>query len=258
MPAQVTARNNTVTLPVVELFSSIQGEGMLVGLRQVFLRLWGCNIACDYCDTCHEELPERCLLENSPGRRDFVEVANPIPFERILTHLERWNRGWPEIHHSLSLTGGEPLMHPETLRAILPDLVTCLPVYLETNGLLPQALELVIDNVSMIGMDIKLPSATGCEIRWEAHLDFLRIGSRKDIFVKVVVTDTTEEWELQRACSIVAQVRKDIPFIIQPVTSRGGAVAVSPLKLLEFQEMASQTLTGVRVIPQTHRFMGQL
>ena len=231
---------------------------MLVGLRQVFLRLWGCNLACAYCDTCHEELPEHCLLESTPGRRDFANIANPVSFERILTHLDRWNRGWPDIHHSLSLTGGEPLMHSEMLRTILPELITFLPVYLETNGLLPQALELVIDNVSMIGMDIKLPSATGCEIRWETHLDFLRIGSCKDIFVKVVVTDTTEEWELQRACTIVARVRKDIPFIIQPVTSRAGVVAVSPLKLLEFQEVASQTLSCVRVIPQTHRFMGQL
>ena len=258
MPAQVTARNSDEALPVVELFSSIQGEGMLVGLRQVFLRLWGCNIACTYCDTRHQEFPVCCLLESTPGRRDFAEVANPVSFERILTHLERWNRGWPDIHHSLSITGGEPLLHPEALRAMLPALAPLMPVYLETNGLLPQALEQIIEHVSMIGMDIKLPSATGCEIEWQTHLDFLRIGNNRDIFVKVVVTDTTEEWELQRACAIVAQVGKEIPLIIQPVTSHGGAVAVSPLRLLEFQELASQTLSGVRVIPQTHRFMGQL
>lgn len=231
---------------------------MLVGVRQVFLRLWGCNISCNYCDTRHQQVPELCQLERTPGRRDFDELANPLHVQQILTLLERWNRGWPGIHHSLSLTGGEPLLHPEFLRSVLPGITSYFPAYLETNGLLPDALERVIDQVSMIGMDIKLPSATGCEIPWDTHLDFLKIGKGKDLFVKVVVTDATEEWELQKACGVVAEVRRDIPFILQPVTSAAGTVAVSPLKLLEFQELASQRLPGVRVIPQTHRFMGQL
>lgn len=231
---------------------------MLVGVRQVFLRLWGCNIACNYCDTRHQQLPEHGLLENTPGRRDFVEVANPVTFEQILSVLGRWNRGWPGIHHSLSLTGGEPLLHPDIIQAILPEITAYFPVYLETNGLLPDALELVIDQISMIGMDIKLPSATGCEISWDTHRDFLKVGKGKDLFVKVVVTDVTEEWELQKACSIIADVNKSIPLIIQPVTGESGAVGVSAVKLLEYQELASQMLPGVRVIPQTHRFMGQL
>lgn len=230
---------------------------MLVGLRQVFLRLWGCNIACDYCDTRHQQVPDHCLLESTPGRRDFVQSPNPLPARQILDLLERWERGWPGVHHSLSLTGGEPLLHAEFLRSLLPQ-VTCLPVYLETNGLLPDALELVIDHLSMIGMDIKLPSATGCEIPWDAHRYFLKIGSEKELFVKIVVSDATEEWELSRACDIVAQVDRTIPVILQPVTSASGSVAVSPLKLLEFQELSARVLPGVRVIPQTHRFMGQL
>ena len=37
--------------PIVEIFSSIQGEGLLVGRRQIFVRFAGCNLDCNYCDT---------------------------------------------------------------------------------------------------------------------------------------------------------------------------------------------------------------
>ena len=60
---------------LVEVFSSIQGEGMLVGHRQVFVRTYGCNLRCTYCDS-PETLKESgsppvCRVEETPGTWTF-------------------------------------------------------------------------------------------------------------------------------------------------------------------------------------------
>ncbi len=243
---------------IVELFSSIQGEGLLVGLRQVFLRFYGCNLQCGYCDTQVAAAPLSCRMETTPGRRDFVEVANPVPLDRVLSLLDGWKRGWPGIHHSLSLTGGEPLLNREVLQEWLPELRKFHPIHLETNGVLFEALSPLIPFFDHIAMDMKLPSTSGCTDLWERHGHFLRIAAEKDLFVKLVVGDNSEEWEIERACLTVAAVSPDIPVILQPVTLDSGAIGISPLRVLEFQEFASRMLKQVRIIPQTHKFSGQL
>lgn len=244
--------------PLVECFSSIQGEGVLVGLRQVFLRFSGCNLNCSFCDTPGmTEIPEHCLLELTPGRRDFFRVENPVPLQRVASLLESWAMGWPGIHHSISVTGGEPLLYREQLEEWLPVLGALLPVYLETNGTLPEALAPLIPHLDIIGMDIKLPSASGCTDLWDAHRSFLEIAARKSVFVKVVVDRSTEDWEIERCRDIIASVDAAIPLILQPMTLHNGSIAISPLRTLELQEIASG-LKEVRVIPQTHKFMGQL
>src|SRR5438876_3429225 len=144
---------------LVEVFSSIQGEAELVGYRQVFVRFFGCNIRCDYCDS-----PEtltgkpKCRVERTPGRRDFLVVENPVRREQLTEYV----RGFLGVrHHSVSLTGGEPLLHARFLEGWLPEVRALgLGVYLETNGLLPEHLERVLPQIDIIGMDVKLPSAT--------------------------------------------------------------------------------------------------
>ncbi|HQB38817.1 MAG TPA: 7-carboxy-7-deazaguanine synthase QueE, partial [Deltaproteobacteria bacterium] len=53
-------------LYINEIFSSIQGEGLLAGRRQIFVRLTGCNLYCSYCDT-PVEPSAFCNIETSPG-----------------------------------------------------------------------------------------------------------------------------------------------------------------------------------------------
>ena len=243
---------------LVEIFSSVQGEGMLVGLRQVFIRFSRCNLSCTYCDTESRSPVENCLIESTPGRRDFVPVVNPVPLERILSRITGWQRGWPAIHHSISITGGEPLIHHNVLMEWLPELRKLLPIYLETNGVLHKELVRLIPHIDHVGMDMKLPSASGCKDLWEHHREFLRIASEKNVFVKAVVDSSTEDWEIVRACEIIASVDLTIPLILQPVTLPDGTVAISPLRSLELQEIAGGYLAEVRIIPQTHKFIGQL
>lgn len=249
---------NKPSAELAEVFSSVQGEGMLIGLRQVFVRFRGCNLECEYCDTPTARSAEPCQTEQTPGRRDFMPVENPVSLERVVSLIERWSTGWPGVHHSVSLTGGEPLLSHEVLAAWLPALRSLLPVYLETNGVMHTVLGLLIDQIDIIGMDIKIPSTSGCTDLWEDHRRFLETAARKEVFVKVVVGEETEDWEIIRACETVSAVDRAIPLILQPVTRAGGRIGINPLKALEFQEIACRFLKEVRVIPQTHKFMGQL
>jgi organic radical activating enzyme len=244
---------------MVEVFSSTQGEGLQVGLRQVFLRFAGCNLNCTFCDTPGmSEVPTHCLLEKTPGRRDFQQVSNPVACGQVVRLIQNWQHGWPGVHHSISVTGGEPLLHAAHLKEWLPELRALLPIYLETNGTLPAALEPLLPYLDYIGMDFKLPSASGCPGLWEEHRRFLQLASQKEVYVKLVVDQSTEEWEIQRSCDIICEVDRNIPLILQPLTRPDGGIAISALRCLEFQELAGSRVNEVRVIPQTHKFLGVL
>ena len=93
-----------------EVFSAIQGEAALVGERQVFVRLTGCNIRCAYCDQPEalDRRPGPCRIERTPGRRDWRIVDSPLPIPSLVGAVDRLCELLP--HHSVSLTGGEPLM----------------------------------------------------------------------------------------------------------------------------------------------------
>jgi 7-carboxy-7-deazaguanine synthase len=246
---------------MIEIFSSIQGEGPLLGLRQVFLRFHACNLDCNYCDTSATaklNSPKMCAIERTPGRRDFAEKSNPICLEHVISVLENWQSGWPGAHHSISLTGGEPLLHAATLKEWLPELNKILPLYLETNGVLHEALADILEFITYVSMDIKLPSTSGQAGLWQEHEIFVRNAARKNLFVKVVIDDKTEDWEIIKTCKIISAVSRDIPLILQPRTLQGGKIAISPLQSLQLQEIAAKFLKETRIIPQTHIFSGFL
>ena len=201
-------------LPLVEVFSSVQGEGAWVGRRQIFVRCAGCNLACAYCDTRHE-MPSEILTED--GRA----LANPVGPEALLTLVDAFLKRLPGAHHSLSLTGGEPLLHAGILREILPLLRGRLPVYLETNGTLPEALSQVLPHLDHVALDIKLSTVTGEPTRWEAHAEFLRLADPVGGCVKLVVAPELVEEELARAAALAAEKAPHLPLILQPRT--GGA-----------------------------------
>ena len=241
---------------LVELFSSIQGEGPYVGYRQAFLRFHGCNLACAYCDTVLPVPPPTCRVEE-PSSGIFSELSNPVSLTAVKEIIGGWLARSPGLHHSLSLTGGEPLLHCELLRQWLPDLGTLLPLYLETNGTLPDQLSAVISHLRYLSMDIKLPSVTGCPPLWETHRRFLEVAARREVFIKAVVSADTPAEEIETASLLIRDIEPSIPLILQPATSNG-VPAVPPSLLLRFQEQAARYLRNVRVIPQTHVFLNLL
>lgn len=229
---------------------------MYAGCRQVFIRLAGCNLRCAYCDTPLPAAPERCRVEQTPGLRDFAYYKNPMPVETASLVAHSFDLS---LHHSVSLTGGEPLLHPETIYKLAPLLRrTRRGVYLESNGTLPEQLAKVIEWVDIIAMDIKLPSATGLSPLWEEHRRFLGVAVAKEVFVKIVAGNETTAGEIEKAAQLVQTAGAGIPLVIQPLTKAGGQIGVSPERLLVFQRIALEKLVDVRVIPQTHKTTGQL
>lgn len=239
---------------LIEIFSSVQGEGPLVGCRQIFLRFAGCNLTCDYCDT-PGNVPLHCRWEKRPGTHDFILLSNPLTPEEVALKVGELN---PAAHHSISLTGGEPLLHTTFLLELIPLIQgTRQGIYLETNGTLPAMLEQVLPMVDIISMDIKLPETAGIQPCWQEHREFLALARQKYVFVKLVVDEKTKPGEIEQSLQLILSVG-DIPLVIQPVTPPGGKPRMAPEKLLAFQAQALERLTDVRIIPQTHKFLGQL
>ena len=239
----------------MEAFASVQGEGPLVGCRQVFLRFAGCNLACRYCDTDHAPAA-RARVEKTPGARDFVMVSNPLTVREVVGLVAGLD---PSAGHSLVLTGGEPLLHAGFLREFLPLAPrTRHGVYLETNGTRPDLLAGVLPLVDFIAADVKLPSAAGTGDLWEEHRRFLTLARHKVLCVKAVISGETLEEEVDRLAVLVAQACPQAVLVLQPVTPAGGVPPVPPARALAFQRRALAQAADVRLIPQTHHVMGQL
>ena len=101
---------------IKEIFQSIQGEGIYIGTNQLFIRFSRCNLNCGYCDTDFKS----DLKEYT--KDELVKIVNA--YKNI---------------HSISLTGGEPLIETDFLVEFLPLIKH--KIYLETNGVLFEQLK---------------------------------------------------------------------------------------------------------------------
>jgi 7-carboxy-7-deazaguanine synthase len=255
-----------LTANLIEIFSAIQGEGINVGTRQIFVRFGGCDLRCAYCDSQHTwQKQPTCSIEQTPGERDFVTHDNPIELSQLLTWVDRQNI--PHLHDSISITGGEPLLHAAFLAQFLPQVkaLTKLPIYLETGGHRPQQLGQILADVDLVGMDIKLPSVSG-ETHWEKHREFLQLchDAKVEVFVKIIISQTTNPIELRQAAQLVADVSDLIVIFLQPMTALAEPhtnphlTAPRPEQVLAWQALMKAYLPQIRVVPQAHKMLGQL
>ncbi|MEW6553276.1 MAG: 7-carboxy-7-deazaguanine synthase QueE [Actinomycetota bacterium] len=236
-----------------EIFLSFQGEGVLVGVPQVFVRLSGCNLRCSYCDTpAAWERAEKCMLFPWDGQPD--EVRNPLEtagaFDRIASF-------WHPAMHSVSVTGGEPLLQAAALEELLPLLKRAgMRVYLETNGTLAEELAAVMPWTDWIAMDIKLPSSQGGEDLSGRHRAFLRQAAGAELFLKMVITRESCGAEVEEACRAVGSAAPGRTLVLQPVSPRPGETGMNPRQAWELYLITRQFFADVRVVPQAHRAWG--
>ena len=230
-------RDHYMTAKLLEIFRSIQGEGKYVGVAQVFVRLFECNMHCVWCDT---------PASIGDTKRHYKEING----EDLLKQVEALYEGC----HSVSITGGEPLLQKDFLKGFCHALHRMQrKVYLDTNGTLPEALAEVIKDVDIIAMDIKLPSSTKQKAFWHEHKEFLHIARRKDVFVKTVVSLDTHLGDVIKAAKLVANVDPDMLFILQPnyFEMKKGIIE----QCVDWQKNAAKFLKDVRIVPQVHKSM---
>jgi 7-carboxy-7-deazaguanine synthase len=169
-------------ITVSEIFYSLQGESVTVGIPTVFVRLTGCPLRCSYCDT---------EYAFSGGR------TMGIP--EILESVAGFKA------HYVTVTGGEPLLQEECRELLTALCDAGYRVSLETSG----ALDLhPMDPRVVVVMDIKTPASGEMEQNLPGNLELLRSTDQ----VKFVICgradylwarERLQEWGLADRCEIL-------------------------------------------------------
>jgi len=257
-----------IELNLVEVFSSIQGEGPHVGATTLFVRLGGCDLRCGWCDTPHTWKPAaECRIEVGRGSGRFETRANPVSVADVVAAAESLDVA---AHEFASLTGGEPLLQPEAVAAIARALRARGPrILLETHGLASGGLESVIAQIDVVSMDWKLssdvrrasdPKRAAVESFHDEHEKFLAFARRApELVIKLVITPASGDDEIDEAVSRIEAGAPAATLVLQPVTPFGSVrAAPSAERLLALCARISGRLSKVRVSPQTHKIYGAL
>ena len=212
---------------IKEIFESIQGEGPYIGVNQLFIRFSKCNLHCKYCDT------------------DFKSKLKEYTVDELVKTVNHYKN-----LHSVSLTGGEPLTETDFLKEFLPEINQ--KIYLETNGTLYNQLSEIINNIDIISMDIKLPSASGMPDMFDKHSEFIEIASAKDLFIKIVFNQNITDYEIKRSTELAEE--HNTLLVLQPEMS-GIKLELSSDFINDIYYKFLNRYNNVRLIPQVHKFL---
>ena len=216
---------------IKEIFESIQGEGPFVGVNQLFIRFCGCNLNCNYCDTNFEVNGAKSYTAQSLVQM----IKKEYDFSKI---------------HSISLTGGEPLLHAD----FIDEFVQLLPkskIYLETNATLRDELLKVKEKIDIISADIKLTSSTGKDT-FILHDKFLSNCAGIYTFAKIVFDQNITNKEIF-TCADLGK-KYGIELILQPKMN-GTKMSVDNDFCQNILNKFLSLYPNTRLIPQVHKFL---
>ena len=209
---------------VTEHFISINGEARRAGELSCFIRLAGCNLHCNYCDTrwsCDPEAPAEQMTEEE---------------------LYAWVKDSGVAN--VTLTGGEPLLAKDVgdlLRRLGED--PALRTEIETNGsVVLKPFADIPGNISFT-MDLKCPGSDMAEHNRMENLELLRPGDT----VKFVVSDRKDlDWMREQVVHFRLAERCQV--YISPVFGR-----IHPQEIVEY--MKEYAMNDVRLQLQLHKFI---
>jgi organic radical activating enzyme len=254
---------NQVAAPILEIFPSVQGEGLLVGMPQIFLRLGRCNLRCTYCDT-----PES-IGDPPATMRHILQIgASPSEHPNPMTAtsaagLVMATAAHVPVARMVSITGGEPLLHEEFLHELMSILrARGMRLMLETSGLLAAPFSRLAGLLDVASIDLKLPAETGMPLSKlvEKHAEFLAAATPVPlVYCKIVVTETTSNSDLAALSDTLggSPVAERAVLYLTPVTTVPDGPRPPRLpRLLELAALCRRRLRDVRVLPQVHPLAG--
>ncbi|MGA7918614.1 MAG: radical SAM protein [Candidatus Acidiferrales bacterium] len=187
---------------ITEIFKSIQGEGTRAGLPCIFVRLTGCNLRCRWCDTAY--------AFHGGEKRSIEEVLDRV---RVLAGARGKGVRLVEI------TGGEPLLQPETPELAEKLLAGGYTVMIETSGerfvgTLPREVIKIVDvkcpdsgeadtfdmaNLEALSGEDEIKFVISTRRDYEFAREFVRqhrlSGRVREVLFSPVSPDPTEKWE---------------------------------------------------------------
>lgn len=210
-------------LNVSEIFYSIQGEGVTVGMPAIFLRLAGCNLTCGGPKT----VSTKALENGATWRCDTIEVwteGTQTHIKDILLNWEKcgWNAALKNGSH-LVITGGEPLLHDEHIVDFLMSLEVAIgkrpTVEIETNGTLVPSDKLA-HLVSYWNVSPKLANS-GMGLEKRRYPDTIAwFAKRKETSFKFVVTSPQDIQEVLDTYVTPFEIPKQKVLVMPGVDSR--------------------------------------
>lgn len=175
--------DHRVKIPMVEIFETVEGEGSRAGFPTIFVRLFGCNLRCTWCDTTYSYPP--------------AKAEQVMTIDEIVDQVRRYRS------NHICLTGGEPLLYGEHSLALihaLAEIDSIVDVHIETNGAVDLGffLDKAISPKVRFIMDYKLPASGEADrmipdniamLRTQDELKFV-IGDERDFHAAVNVLET--------------------------------------------------------------------
>jgi len=230
---------------IFEIFTSIEGEGILYGTKTLFVRLAGCPYTCFYCDTLD------ALPLDSGKEYSITEACDLI------------DNNLQDNTYKVNFTGGEPLIQYEAVNELAKHVKACgVSTYLESACFDSKKFLYVLPSIDFVKIEFKTIDS---EFIDEKHypnlikntLECLKAATeaKKTTYIKIVVSSKTE---LRSFKELLAQIFKIISkdsisgFIIQPTTS----ISEPTLEqLMVFYDNVYPHYEEVRVVPQLHKII---
>jgi len=229
-----------------EIFTSVEGEGILYGTKTLFVRLAGCPFTCFYCDT-KESLP----LDS--GTEYTIEEANQL-IDSNLKHQT----------YKVNFTGGDPLIQHQAVAQLAKHIQEKkIPTYLESSCFDIDRFNHVLPFFDIVKIEFKTKDSDFVD---SEHYEKLightmrclesSVSAKKTTYIKIVVSSKTQLNEFKELTKQIFNVisKDDIDgFIIQPTY---GISEPSLDLLLNLYDLVYPNYIDVKVVPQLHKFIG--
>jgi 7-carboxy-7-deazaguanine synthase len=230
-----------------EIFTSIEGEGILFGTKTMFVRMAGCHLKCLWCDTTY-------ALPMDSGNDYSIDYAKKL----IAKHLK------PNTY-KVNFTGGEPLLQYEAVIELAKFVKEekGLRTYIESSCFDSSRFAKVLPYMDICKIEFKMSDSKVVDAKYYHNLlrnEFecleIAIRNHKITYIKVVITNSTNLNEFKHLINnIFTHVKTaDIAgFIIQP---SHGMDEPTVERLFGFYDFVYPLYQEVRIVPQLHKVIG--